>query len=116
MFTMLSYLVKRDGMTVEDFVEYYENCHVPLILSLGPHPLVYKRRYLRRGDAANVAEETIEFDVVTEIAFADRAAFESWSTAVGTGVDGDRVAADEALFLDRSRTRATVIDDHVTAG
>jgi len=34
---ILSYLVKRDGMAIEEFVEYYENHHVPLILSLGPH-------------------------------------------------------------------------------
>jgi hypothetical protein len=54
--------------------------------------------------------------VVTEIAFSDRAAFESWSNAVGTGDNGDRVAADEARFLNRSRTRACVVRDHVTAG
>ena len=116
MFKVLSYLVKRDGMNVEDFIEYYENRHVPLILSLAPVPIVYKRHYLHHGDAVNVGEETIDFDVVTEIAFPDRAAFESWSDAVGTGDNGDRVAADEARFLDRSRTRACVVHDHVTSG
>ena len=116
MFKMLSYLVKRDGMNIEDFVEYYENCHVPLILSLGPGPTVYKRHYLQRGDEVNVGEGTIDFDVVTEIAFPDRAAFEFWMRAVGTGDNGNRVAADEARFLNRSRTRACVVHDHVTAG
>ena len=116
MFKVLSYLVKRDGMNIEDFVEYYENRHVPLILSLAPHPIVYKRHYLQHGDAVNVGEMTIDFDVVTEIAFPDRAAFESWSRAVGTGDNGNRVAADEARFLNRSRTRACVVHDHVTAG
>ena len=116
MFKVLSYLVKRDGMNIEDFVEYYENRHVPLILSLAPVPVVYKRHYLQHGDAANLGAGTIDFDVVTEIAFADRAAFEFWSDAVGTGDNGDRVAADEARFLNRSRTRACVVQDHVTAG
>lgn len=116
MFKVLSYLVKRDGMNTEDFVEYYENRHVPFILSMGPAPIVYKRHYLQHDDTANVGAGTIDFDVVTEIAFPDRAAFESWSNAVGAGDNGDRVAADEARFLNRSRTRACVVHDHVTAG
>jgi hypothetical protein len=45
---ILSYLVKRDGMAIEEFVEYYENHHVPLILNLAPPPEVYKRHYLQR--------------------------------------------------------------------
>ena len=85
-------------------------------LSLAPVPIVYKRHYLQHGDTANVGAGTIDFDVVAEIAFSDRAAFESWSNAVGTGDNGDRVAADEARFLNRSRTRACVVRDHVTAG
>jgi uncharacterized protein (TIGR02118 family) len=116
MFKVLSYLAKRDGMTTEDFVEYYENHHVPLILSLQPVPIVYKRHYLQHGDEVNVGEAAIDFDVVTEIAFVDRGAFTSWSNAVGTGDIGDRIAADEARFLNRSRTRACVVQDHVTAG
>jgi len=115
MFTVLSYLVRRNDMTVEDFVDYYERHHVPLITSLGPTPIVYERHYVGRGDAANVDEATIDFDMVTEIAFTDRAEFESWSEAVGTGDAGERVAADEARFRDRSGTRAYVVDDHVTA-
>ena len=114
MFKVLSYLTKRDGMTTEDFVTYYENHHVPLILSLAPVPVVYKRHYLQHGDAVTVGESTVDFDVVTEIAFADRAAFASWSNAVGTGESGDRVAADEERFLNRSRTRACVVHDYVT--
>lgn len=116
MLKILSYLVKRDGMAIEEFVEYYENHHVPLILSLAPPPEVYKRHYLQRGDALNIGEVGIDFDVVTEQVFADRAAFESWIDAVTAGDAGERVAADEARFLDRSRTRSCVVSDHVTTG
>jgi EthD domain len=113
---ILSYLVKRDGMAIEEFVEYYENHHVPLILSLAPPPEVYKRHYLQRGDALNIGEAGIDFDVVTEQAFAGRAAFESWIDAVTAADAGERVAADEARFLDRSRTRSCVVSDYVTTG
>lgn len=113
---ILSYLVKRDDMTTSEFTDYYENQHVPLILSLAPPPAVYKRHYLRRGDALNLGEAQIDFDVVTEQAFTDRAAFDHWIGAVTQGDAGERVAADEARFLDRSRTRSCVVSDYVTTG
>jgi EthD domain len=113
---ILSYLVKRDGMTTEEFVDYYENHHVPLIVSLAPPPVIYKRHYLQRGDAVNIGEAAIDFDVVTEQVFADRAAFQSWIDAVTAGDAGERVAVDEAQFLDRSRTRSCVVNDYVTTG
>jgi hypothetical protein len=113
---MLSYLVKREGMSHDEFVDYYENHHVPLILSMAPPPQVYKRHYLQRGDALNLGEASIDFDVVTEQQFVDRAAFKTWIEAVTAGDNGEQVAADEAQFLQRSRTRACVVSDYVTTG
>jgi hypothetical protein len=113
---ILSYLVKRDDMSTGDFIDYYENHHVPLILSLAPPPAVYKRHYLQRGDALNIGEASLDFDVVTEQAFTDRAAFQSWIAAVTQGDAGGRVAADEARFLDPSRTRCCVVSEYVTTG
>ena len=49
MFRVLAFLTKRDGISADDFADYYENHHVPLILRLAPLPDVYKRRY--RGEA-----------------------------------------------------------------
>jgi hypothetical protein len=113
---ILSYLVKRDDMATDEFVDYYENHHVPLIVSLAPPPVVYKRHYVQRGDAVNIGEAAIDFDVVTEQVFADRAAFQSWIDSVTAGDAGERVAADEARFLDRSRTRSCIVNDYVTTG
>jgi hypothetical protein len=113
---ILSNLVKRDDMATEEFVDYYENHHVPLIVSLAPPPVVYKRHYVQRGDAVNIGEAAIDFDVVTEQVFADRAAFQSWIDSVTAGDAGERVAADEARFLDRSRTRSCIVNDYVTTG
>lgn len=112
MLKLLSYLKKRDGITNEAFKEYYETHHVPLILSLAPSPVVYKRHYLIRGDAFNLREDEIDFDVVTELGWRDRDAFQAWMTAVSD----ERVGIDEARFLNRARTRAVLIDDRVTAG
>jgi hypothetical protein len=111
---ILSYLVKRDGMTTEDFIDYYENHHVPLVLSLAPPPAVYKRHYLQRGDAINVGDDDIDFDVVVEQVFTDRSAFLRWIDAVTSGDAGDRVAQDEARFLIRARTRACLVREFAT--
>jgi EthD domain len=115
-FTVLSWLVKRAELGAEEFVDYYENHHVPLILSLSPAPAVYKRHYVVRGDDANIAEPLLDFDVVTEVGFADRESFDAWITSLGQGDAGARVAADEQRFLERSRTRACVVLDQVTTG
>ena len=74
-----------------------------------------ERNYLVRDHELNRRQDdTIDF--VTELVFPDRAAYLAWGAAVGTGGPGEQVAADEARFLDRSRTRAYVIEEHVTTG
>jgi hypothetical protein len=117
MLKIMAFLSKRADLATRAFIEHYENNHVPLIGSLAPSPIVYKRNYLVRDHELNRRQDnTIDFDVVTELVFPDRAAYLAWGSAVGTGTAGEQVAADEARFLDRSRTRAYVIEEHVTSG
>jgi len=87
-----------------------------LICSLAPAPIVYKRRYLVRGEELTKEGGAVDFDVMTELGFPDRAAFLAWMTRLsGPGI-GERVAADEARFLARSQTRAYAVDERVTSG
>ncbi len=111
MFKVFTYLTRRQGITREEFIDYYENHHVPLVLSLASTPRVYKRNYVVRGDGAGPASPTFDFDVVTEIVWDGRAGFEEWMALPGVPA----IAEDEAKFLDRSKTRAHVIDERVTA-
>jgi hypothetical protein len=48
--------------------------------------------------------------------FPDRAAFLAWMAQLSRPGIGEQVAADEARFLDRSRTRAYVVEEHMTSG
>jgi hypothetical protein len=105
--TVLRARAHRQSLERDAFVDYYENHHIPLIRSLAPPPVVYRRHYLVR-DELRVGD--VDFDVVTELGFPDRTAYLAWRTAVGSGAAGERVAADEARFLDRARTRATVVE------
>ena len=112
MLKVFSFLSKREDIDTQAFIDYYENNHVPLVLSLAATPTVYKRNYLVRGDEFNREDDGIDFDVVTELVFPDRAGFVAWIGDLSV----ERIGTDEEMFLDRSRTRAYVIEERVTAG
>lgn len=116
MLKILAFLTKREGIETQAFIDYYENHHVPLLCGLAPTPIVYKRNYLARGDEFNKDDGTIDFDVVTELVFPDRAAYLAWTAQLSKPGSGEQIVADELKFLDRSRTRAYVIEEHVTSG
>jgi uncharacterized protein (TIGR02118 family) len=116
MFKVFGFLSKRAGMEMQDFIDYYEKQHVPLICSLAPTPMLYKRRYLVRSQKLTTGSNAVDFDVMTELVFPDRAAFLAWMARLSGPGAGEQVAADEAKFLDRSRTKAYVVEEHVTSG
>ena len=91
MHKVFAYLTKREDITAEEFRDYYEKHHVPLVLSFAPTPKVYKRNYLVRGDEHNLEDPSIDFDCVTELAWDDREGFVEWVTKLGR----EEVAADE---------------------
>jgi hypothetical protein len=108
----MAFLSKREDLATRAFIEYYENHHVPLIRSLAPTPIGYKRNYLVRGDEFNIEDDSIDFDVVTELVFPDRAAYLAWGAQLAAASAGaDVISKDELNFLDRSRTRAYVVEE-----
>jgi uncharacterized protein (TIGR02118 family) len=113
MFKVFGFLTKRNGLSMQEFIDYYETKHVPLICSVAPVPTVYKRRYLV-GDRLTVGGGEVDFDVMTELAFADRDKFDAWMSALAKPEVGARIVADEEKFLNRARTRAYVIEERVT--
>jgi uncharacterized protein (TIGR02118 family) len=117
MFKILAFLTKRADLDDAQFVEYYENRHIPFMMGLAPGPTLYKRRYLKRGTEMEVGNGSVDFDVVTEVGFPDREAFEAWLAEVFKPGNAERVAQDEANFLDRARSRSyVVVDERITAG
>jgi hypothetical protein len=107
MLKVLAFLTKREDLETEAFIDHYENHHVPLVLSLAPRPPVYKRNYVVRGDELNREDPAIDFDVVTELVFPDRPAFAAWMEKLSV----EEIGVDEERFLNRSRTRAYVIEE-----
>ena len=109
MLKVMAFLVKKQGLDTNELIDYYETHHVPLILSLAPAPTAYKRNYLVRDEAARGLDD---FDIVTEMVFPNPVAYQAWIATIYAA--GSGVADDEMNFLDRTRTRSYVVEEHVT--
>jgi uncharacterized protein (TIGR02118 family) len=112
MIKVFGYLKRKPGLSPQEFADYYENNHLPLVLSKAFMPLVYKRNYIQRGDAFNIEGDEITFDCMTELVFADRDDLIAWMASLG----GDEIARDEENFIDRDKTRAYVVEERTSAG
>jgi EthD domain len=112
MFRVFGFLTKKDGLSIQEFIDCYEKAHVPLICSLAPAPIVYKRRY--KGGRLTSEGGDVDFDAMTELIFSNRNAFDEWMAALAKPGVGARIVADEEKFLNRTRTRAYVVEERVT--
>jgi hypothetical protein len=134
-YKMLFFFARNASLSPDEFKDYYENKHVPLILSLvdtmeahgideSSKPLLYKRRYIDR-DASNPASGNpgmfdmglppFEYDVVTEIVFASKtAAADFVKVLYGIEENASRLLPDEDKLMDRSKMRGFVVEEHVS--
>jgi hypothetical protein len=128
LYKVVALLCRKPGLTRSEFIDYYENQHVPRILDLERQPLGYRRTYpiphdadTAAGAGADVgvrdgerpeAELPEDFDVITELEFASRADYGAWAAEAYAPDSG--IAADEANFLGRSRTRSYAVEQHIS--
>jgi uncharacterized protein (TIGR02118 family) len=112
MIKVFGYLTRKPGLSPQEFADYYEHNHVPLVLSKAFAPIVYKRNYIQRGDPFNIEGNEIGVDSMTELVFADRDDLSAWMASLG----GDDIARDEENFIDRAATRAYVVNERTTSG
>jgi len=100
---LIALLRKAPHLSREEMIRYYETKHVPLIRSIVPGILDYRRNYL---------EEPIEgCDILTEITFADRTSYDAAMAAAAKPDAAQRIANDEENFLDRSATRLLLAEE-----
>src|ERR1700742_3488108 len=112
MIKVFGYLKRKPDLSPQEFADYYEHNHVALVLSKAFVPMVYKRKYIQRGDAFNIGGDEIGFYCMTARVFAGRDDLSAWMARLG----GDEIAGDEENFIDRAATRAYVVDEHTTSG
>lgn len=110
MFKVLVFVKRKPGMSQDEFRTYYETRHTALIAEVAPPPGTYRRNFLMMGDAANVGAGDPDFDVVTEMEFADRGEYARWLEALTAPGSRARLEADESNFIDRQKFRVCVVE------
>jgi uncharacterized protein (TIGR02118 family) len=108
----IAFLKAKKGMSRAAFIEYYETRHAPLILSIAPQVCDYRRNFIDdAGAIVALGAGARDFDVVTELWYADEAAFAAAMAAFTAPANAARIAADEEHVFDRAYTRFYVVDE-----
>jgi hypothetical protein len=116
MYRLLACIQKHPSLTAEEFKNYYENIHIPLVFSLtSVRPTTYKRRYVEEElDALNLGlTNPLPFDVVTEEVFESKEVWEQWIADL-YGKNKEQMVADEEKFVVRETVRVFVVDECVS--
>jgi 4-carboxymuconolactone decarboxylase len=109
------FLKRREGMSVADFRDYYETKHSVLCKQYMRGAERYIRRYVdpmidpTTGEAA-----ALDFDVITELWFSDKAVFDMTVEMLSRGVALDDVVEDEKQLFDRTKMRYATVTEYET--
>lgn len=112
-------LQKKDGMSAEEFKDYYENTHVKLVEKYLPEQglIRYSRRYLTPMiDIISGKTPESGVDAITELWFSSDELYEKYVTQ-GTCLDpeADRMLAEDSVkFLNMSTAVAYTIEERDT--
>lgn len=112
----IALLKRRTAMSTGAFVAYYETQHAPLIASLFPEIRDYRRNYLiTEGAFIFPAAAAPDFDVVTQITFDDRSAYDRFIERASLPDIALRIAEDEENLFDREMTRMFLVDQRASS-
>jgi uncharacterized protein (TIGR02118 family) len=116
MIKTVAFLKRKAGLTPERFIELYETQHAPLILSIAPQVCGYRRNFLLPQGAITAAGAAPpDFDVVTELWYADEETFQAAMAAFTAAANAARIAADEEQLFDRRFTRFYRVEERISA-
>jgi len=111
MIKMVVFLKRRPGMSMEEFIEYYESHH-RLIGErvLKPHAVRYMRRYLNPvPNPSGGKPEESDYDVLMEAWYPDEASFEAAMKAISEPDNLKIIEQDEARLFDRPKMRSFMV-------
>jgi uncharacterized protein (TIGR02118 family) len=111
-FKVLILLKRNPGMTMAEFIDYYENHHAPLGYSFMTGVRRYVRRYLSSVDGSPDAD--LPFDAVTELWFDDRGAFDKAMAGFADPDVAGQIARDEENLFDRTRIHMLAVTEYDT--
>lgn len=108
----IALLRRRPDLSHAEFVSYYEEHHAPLIRSLLPGIIEYRRNFVERAGAfVSDGASPFDFDVITELWWETRADYDEAMAIATSDQVAVRIAADEINFLDRTGNRMFLVDE-----
>lgn len=110
MVKLVIFLKRKPGLSVAEFRDYYESHHRKLGESHVPGAARYVRRYIEPVPGEQDAPD-LGFDVITELWFDDRAAYDKAMAYAAQPEIAADLARDEEHFLDRSRMLFTGVHE-----
>jgi hypothetical protein len=123
MIKQIVFLRKNPDLTMEQFMDYYENQHSQLAKKMGaPPPMPKAKRYVRRYvtiEANPLTGEKIDpgYDCIMEIWWDSRQDFEDSMKRIGDPEFIDKRKADELqLFASNSNPVVTVVEHDSPVG
>lgn len=116
MFKVVALLKRKPGLSLEEFKNYYETRHAPLMTRMQlPELIGYRRNFVDVEGGIFSDGERPWFDVITELRFADRAAYERCMKRNAEPEPTRLRNEDESNFLDQSRVHFFFVEEAETA-
>jgi len=121
MFKVMWLMKRKEGTSMQELIDYYENKHSVLGANLfrenNFRPVKYARRYLHpmphpMPEQAERSEP--EYDVAMEMWFNSRADFDRMLEFSMPEEVADMIIADENRFLNRARVAVFILEEHET--
>lgn len=113
MLKLITYISAKPGLSRQEFIDYYESNHVPLVRRLLPMIGEYRRSYIQPGLVPR-SEFEVDYDVVTELLFEDRAALDAFWKTIRQPEVIRAIREDESHFLQSDRTRMIGSEQYTT--
>jgi uncharacterized protein (TIGR02118 family) len=115
LFKILLFMKRHPDMSQEDFMQYYEEKHVPLALKYSAGLIAYKRQYISPQAHFETGEcSDLRFDVITELSFDDEKTCNNVLKYLATSPLADEVVEDEKILFDRTTFRIATCTEFVT--
>src|SRR5262245_5337198 len=102
MIKILIFIKKKDGLSREQFIDYYENRHVPLTRSrVGQFLVGYIRNYIDPDAplSASTGSDRLDVDVITELLVENEETMQQMFAVAGEPAIADEIATDEEKFV-----------------
>jgi hypothetical protein len=113
MFKFLNFLVRKPGLTPEQFRDYYDKNHVPLAFKTFPQILEHRRNYPADNGTLFPAGVHQPWDAIVEIYLDSREGFDAMMAFLSDADKSREIVTDGDQFLDGPRCGMMIVDEVV---